>query len=266
MEPVTYHRSTGCFTQKSLPVFLIVFLAMSYPTSSYAEQLWANDAFANLCRGLPLAPRSQVREVVGNYADAIESAEGVSLDHLRVPEFSDVEPVIGKAISLHWGALEFFTDPSFANVDGCMLLFDRALLQHIDGEFNLHGLWMINPGAEAHGLHMQYLLLGNGKMIIGYNGRLQLKVPDYNIKTGRYNYEPFTAMKIVNHQGRRGLDDIHVRTSPASAPTPFIGPLNSEIRTMELRRRDGETQIVVSYKKWFLSDKEIIASIPIERR
>ncbi len=227
--------------------------------------LWQPGEFEDFCQNLEPVSPVRLGAALGDYAPLVASAENIETGKIRLATATGLSAMIEKAVDAQWDSLSLFTDAPFANTQDCALLVEDTVLAALAGHYNLHSLWMTTAHSEdspQQPLRMQFLLLGMGRLIIGYDGSGTVKVKDYEIRSGLYDYAPYTTMSIVNRPDRRGLFAIETRSGPESGVQPFIGPVNSRIASMELF---GDNRILVRYRLLF-SGEETVERRLIERR
>jgi hypothetical protein len=177
-----------------------------------------------------------------------------------------VEGRLNLAVDKMLGMLDLITQEEYSSKDNCMILYGKQDLQLVDKKFNLHGVWMIN--APVHGentsLAMAFLLLGHGKLIIGYPENKIVLVEDYSIDgRKKYDYAKYTSMDIVNSENTRKLDNIKTKSGADKKLESFRGPYDAKIKSVSVL---GTEEIVISYRKWFFSDEKKLRKIPVAKR
>jgi hypothetical protein len=162
-----------------------------------------------------------------------------------------------------------FTHPLLQDPEGLAIIFNADLLQQINKNFNFHGLFNISapPIDSGDALKMQFLVVGQGKFIVGYNRNAKIKHPDYDFVTGHYDYnELFIMAAKKDLQGNPGLFDIKGVSNPDEKPRWMKGPLNVDIHSMIITSDNGNgRQIRIQYDLFGVKHK-ILKPIPIEKR
>ncbi|MFO7785820.1 MAG: hypothetical protein ACQET7_12495 [Thermodesulfobacteriota bacterium] len=107
------------------------------------------------------------------------------------------------------------------------LVLDREILTRLDKHYNLHALFRISaPCADddSH-VHMEFLITGQGKLIVGYNRNMIIEHPDYSIATGRYAYcELFVMDAQTDERGNAGLFNLKGLATPDGEYEWIRGP------------------------------------------
>lgn len=260
MVPLSAHWRTG------LRQGLLALSLGSLPAGAHCADIWGETGLAALCADFPVAERESLHTILGEARDVLTGKEGIDPAHIRRADPKGLTPILRRAAAQGLGPLELFSDPQFAAGGSCILLLDEAALAAIDRDYDLHGLWMVRaPLAgepDAH-LAMRYMLLGQGRIIVGYPRKATVKVADYAVFTGQYDYQPYMAMDIVNTPERRALVRLRTLDGPSGSFQPFVGPLGAAIRELELA---GDA-IVVRYRAWGIGDREMnVRRVPISPR
>ncbi len=201
-----------------------------------AGAIFSETEFESFCAAHETVDAGRIGEVMGDFYPVYIEQDGGSSSRIVEPSVSELNTIIRKGIELEWGPLDLFSSEALTAGRPCTTFLDGVTLAAIDDIFNLHSLWMVRiPSEQGPRQLMTYLLAGNGRLVIGYDldRRLTIKVPDYLLHTGKYDYQPYVVMDIVNNAEARGFYNIKVRKSAASKPSPFIGPLNARILSMK---------------------------------
>lgn len=259
MSPVTSHvRKAIIF----IPLLLAIELLLT--VDARANTIFSAAEFKSFCERHETADPNGMRKTMGGFYDVYARQTVDDSSRIVEPSTSDLASIIRKGIELNWGPLELFTSKAFTAGGACRFFLDRQSLAAIDEVFDLHSLWMIKiPTDNGPRQLMKYLLVGNGRLVVGYDlqTKLTLKVPDYPLHTGKYVYQPYTSMAIVNNPQSRGLYNIKVRKSAGAKATSFIGPLFARIKSMQA----AGNEIIVHYKLG-VSGIEKVQRIPMEER
>ncbi len=112
---------------------------------------------------------------------------------------------------------------------------------------------------------MNFLVTGQGKLIVSYDNNLTITHPDYSIATGKYDYLEFFVMDAKrDDNGNPGLFNIRGISGPLDNFKSMRGPLNAVIKSLCLMSGTGaEKKTIVNYE--FLgANKTIVPCIPIE--
>ena len=113
---------------------------------------------------------------------------------------------------------------------------------------------------------MKFLVIGQGKLIVGYSRNAKIKHPDYDFATGNYDYQELFTMDAGNDsRGNPCLLNIKGRTSTNGKPQWIKGPLNVNIQSLILTAGpEGRKKILIQYEM-FGTKHKLIDPIPIER-
>jgi hypothetical protein len=201
-----------------------------------ADAIFSEAEFESFCAAHETVDAGRLGEVMGDFYPVYIEQDGGSSSRIIEPSLSELNTIFRKGIELEWGPLDLFSIEALTAGRPCTIFLDGETLAALDDIFILHSLWMVRiPSDQGPRQLMTYLLAGNGKLVIGYDleRKLTIKVPDYLLHTGKYDYRPYVVMDIVNNAETRGFYNIKVRKSAASKRSPFIGPLNARILSME---------------------------------
>jgi hypothetical protein len=245
-------------------------VVLSLPCIGYADSFWGDDEFLSFCKSLRVPERDLLKSGLGAYLPVIENREKLDSTKIVLADFAHIAPLLLKAIKLRWGALEFFTMREFADASNCLVMLDRRSLAEVNDAFDLHGLWMTRSTVSSkdnQDLAMDFVLLGHGKLIVGYPKEAWVRVPDYNIEA---RYTPYTSMRIEHREGLQALSQIKTLSRPdgdfesfeARALT-FLGvgvPIG--IRSLKI---DGNS-VLVGYRALWGDREELRPRIPIAER
>lgn len=247
-------------------VMTIIIFLVSGPVLSpalNANEIFTASEFQDFCNRHQHVDNSRLKASMADFYSVYHEHDRDGSSKIIQPTVAELSEIIRKSIRFGWGSLELFTGEVLTRNGACTIFIDRESLATIDSMFDLHSLWMIRASTRKNGaVSMKFLLAGNGKLVMGYDidKTRKIKVRDYDLHTGLYEYEPYLAMRIRNDK-KRGLFGIRVRKSPASSTTSFIGPLNARIRSMEV----DKDKIVVSYR-FFIDATETVDKLPIEKK
>ncbi len=242
----------------------ILSVALPAPFASRADGLWPDEAYSAFCSRLEATSQQTLAARVGQFLPTLRAQGSFSPDGARTARFADMEPLLARAARHGWSVLEMFTQPEFTDPAGCALFLDERTLADINRKFNLHGLWQIAaPLAEGRErtLHMSYLIVGQGRLVIGYPRSAVVEINDGEAVTGKYNYEPYISARIESSQHSRGLFDIRALPSPAAPFEPFVGPYGVQITALQMEGSD----ILVRYT-WGIGQTRRTRNVPITQR
>lgn len=239
------------FKKLFLKIASVFILFISLPGFACADSIWASDEFDQHCQQLISPDTEKLKAIVGDFYERIADERDIDVNKIKLEDYENLQKRFTRAVASDMSALEIFTQQAYADKDNCILLVDKETLQKIDKWFNLHTLWMIKAPlnvATNQYLTMEYFLIGNGRLIIGYEQgkHRKVSVADYKIKKfllpfDNYDYEVFTSMDIINRDGKRGLYNIQTRKSPDAEFSDFHGPFNANIQALELSQEGDIT-------------------------
>lgn len=165
--------------------------------------------------------------------------------------------------------LTLFTLPVLLQKENKALVLDRKILMRLDSVYDLHALFLISKQSSFDNskIQMNFLVTGQGKLIVGYDGNMTITHPDYSIATGKYEYLEFFIMDAKrDNDGNPGLFNIKGISSPHDSFKKMRGPLNAAIKSLSLMSgTETEKKTIINYE--FLgANKKIVSCIPIEIR
>lgn len=251
---------------KIIPTWFTALILLVVSSQAGAEQLWTSKEFESLCNNAKSPGKEELAAAMGSYLNVLKGKEDVDINRIKIPDVKNIEAALDKAIKLNWAALEFFTEPNFTTGKPCLVFMNEEMLQAVNKKYNLHTLWMINAPYEGKTLRMKYLLMGRGKMIIGYHEPKEILVEDYGIFTGLYDYERYTSMDIINSAGKRGVFNIRTRKTALEKTTPFIGPAGSEILSLEIAPDNNNEILIKCRETWIVPAEQRVDRIRFEYR
>jgi len=212
------------------------------------------------------APKDECLKTFGKYGKLI--AKELNFDRLYFVSYDEVKKLLDQAARESIDSLTLFTHPILQDPEGFAIVFSAGLLQQINKDFNFHGLFNISapPIDDGAALKMQFLVIGQGKFIVGYNRNAKIKHPDYDFVTGHYDYNELFIMEAKKDlQGNSGLFDIKGVSSPDEKPKWMKGPLNVDIHSLIITSDNGDRrQIRIQYDLFGVKHK-ILKPIPIEK-
>lgn len=174
--------------------------------------------------------------ILGPYASKLTGTEGLDLADLRIARMEALECALGRVAARHLGVAQFFADAVFrGGVSSLIVLIDGQTSVALERVFDLHTIFpsTVRPTASPAGgrgreIHMLFLLAGQGKLMMAYDGAATYTHPDaaYSILGNRqYDVYPFLQMRIGMHSGRPALLDI----AAADGPTARARPLEKRV-------------------------------------
>ena len=212
------------------------------------------------------APKDECLKTFGRYGKLI--AKELNFDRLYFVSYDEVKKLLDQAARESIDSLTLFTHPLLQDPEGFAIVFNAGLLQQINKNFNFHGLFNISapPIDDGAALKMQFLVIGQGKFIVGYNRNAKIKHPDYDFVTGHYDYNELFIMEAKKDmQGNSGLFDIKGVSNPDEKPKWMKGPLNVDIHSLIITSDNGDRrQIRIQYDLFGVKHK-ILKPIPIEK-
>ena len=212
------------------------------------------------------APKDECLKIFGRYGRLI--AEELNFDRLYFVSYDEVKNLLDQAARESIDSLTLFTHPLLQDPEGFAIVFNAGLLQQINKNFNFHGLFNISTPSidDGSAVKMQFLVIGQGKFIVGYNRNAKIKHPDYDFVTGHYDYnELFIMAAKKDLQGNSGLFDIKGVSNPNGKPKWMKGPLNVDIQSLTMTSDpNGRSQILIQYDLFGIKHK-IVDLIPIEK-
>jgi hypothetical protein len=193
--------------------------------------------------------------VLGAYAPRVTSAEGVRLPDVRLARIEALECALGRVAARRLGVAQFFSDALFrGGAASPVVLVDRATLDSLDRLFDLHTIFPPTVAAPVPGgfVHMMFLLAGQARVVISYDGRATYAHPDdaYSIFGNRdYQVYPFLRMTVGLRDGAPALLDLGVSDGPHAPLGPFqkrVLLLRPTIRSLFVHGRDvtADTSII----------------------
>ena len=272
-----YHKLSGII-KLSLVVFLVSggfgstpdALSMNALPVARNHQESADQSFLkqidHFLQQLVKASREESSRVFGKYRTVI--AAEVDYEKLYVVSYTEVADLLSQAAKESIDALTLFTLPILQKQNGVAIVFDEELLRRVNKNFNFHGLFSISIPAEEIDatVKMKFLIIGQGKFIVGYDRNAKIKHPDYGFATGYYDYRELFIMHAgKDSQGNPGLFNIKSLSAPDGKRQSMKGPLNVDVRSLTLiAAADRQRKILIHYELFGIKQK-IIDPIPIEK-
>lgn len=245
-----------CLLGKSLQVYAQNALGLT-ERLTFSTQI---EFFVNHLKSLPVY--KQLR-IFNKYYPVV--ARELDMENLYSPGLQEINMLLNTAVSESVDVLTLFTHPAIQRSKTFVL--DKKTLLQINRQYNLHALFMLScpSTSEDAVIQMDFLAVGQGKLIIGYNKNSQIKHPDYPFATGRYDYQELFMMDAgTDDQGNYGLFGIRGMSNPKEEFKPMIGPLNASILSLSMMSGSGvEKKILVKYQLFGIG-KKVVERIPIE--
>ncbi len=195
-------------------------------------------------------------------------AKEIDIANLYSSTPQDLDTLLDTAQKESIDVLTLFTLPAIQKNKGKAIALDEKTLLDLNIRYDLHGLFLIatDSANDDSKVKMNFLIVGQGKLIIGYNRNTTIAHPEYDVATGIYEYQRLFLMDAkTDEQGNCGLFNIRGLSSPSEPFRQMKGPLNSKIQSLsiplDLRK---EKKLLVRYR--FLADSEkVVDCIPIEK-
>jgi len=221
---------------KAALVTLVLIVNGVSATMAHADApFWQKGEYSRFCQALKSPSPQNLNNIFGEFADVTKQDINAKIDNIRLAIFDKVKPKLDQAVQDKISILQLFTLKEYADDGNCLLLYDQDTLKRISEQYDLHGLWMTNApiiGDNKKYLPMKFLLIGHGKLIIGYPDNKEVQVKDYNYVSDNFDYSRYTSMDIVHNGSDIALKNIKTRKRPNSKPADFIGPLNTAINSI----------------------------------
>ena len=221
------------------------------------------DHFLN---GLIKASKDACSRIFGKYNTVI--SRHLDFKKLYFVSYDAVEDLLDRAVNESIDSLTLFTLPRLQNQKNFAIVFNEKLLERVQKKYDFHALFNISaPSLEDSSVvKMKFLVIGQGKLIVGYSRNAKIKHPDYNFATGKYDYrELFTMDAIQDSKGNLGLFNIKGLSHPNGKPHWMKGPLNVDIQSLMIRLDSkGQKKILIQYDLFGIKEK-LIDPISIEK-
>ena len=217
-------------------------------------------------KGMTKAPKDECLRIFGRYGEVI--AKELNLDKLYFVSYTGVENLLDQAVKESIDSLTLFTHPLLQNPKGFAIVFNQALLQQINKNFNFHGLFNISVPSVNDGsaVNMNFFVVGQGKFIVGYNRNAKIKHPDYDFVTGYYDYHELFIMDAKKDlKGNPGLFNIKGLSNPNEVPKWMRGPLNVDIQSLIISSDKGNQRKIIIQYDLFGTKHKILKPNPIEK-
>jgi hypothetical protein len=236
-----------CEPLRPTPIFVAVARAEG-PAAAGDGLLAASDLDFLEARGLLLHDPARVRASLRGY-DRRVASEGIALDRVTIASPQAMECVLARAVVRGATIVELFTEDVFLADRGRAVMVEDGALATLARSFDFHGAFP--PQArlrDGHTARMIFLLVGQGRLLIGYDRGGTYDHPDreYAVQLlGRrltgYDVSPFVRMEIGRDAGgRRTLSGLRVASGPDAALESFKGPGNFAIDGLTI---DGSNMV-----------------------
>lgn len=212
------------------------------------------------------ATKDECVQIFGKYNTII--SQELDFEKLYFVSYEEIEDLLDQAVNESIDSLTLFTLPLLQNQKNFAIVFNEELLEQVQRNFDFHALFNISvPSLEDGSLvKMKFLVIGQGKLIVGYNSNAKIKHPDYDFATGRYDYrELFTMDARKDSKGNLGLFNIKGLSHPNGRPQLMKGPLNVDIQSLIISSDPkGRKKILIQYD-FFGVKQKLINPISIEK-
>lgn len=209
---------------------------------------------------------SESKNIFKEYEPAI--AKEVDMARLYFTTYQGLIDLLDLAVKESIDVLTLFTLPVLQEQANKAIVLDKDILIQLNKHYNLHGLFLISKHSadDDSKVQMNFLVTGQGKLIIGYDKNAVIKHPDYFFATGRYDYQKLFVMDAkTDDNGNCGIFNIKGLASPTGNYNWMKGPLNVNIRSLSLvPGPENRKNILVQYDL-LGSRNKIVGRIPIER-
>lgn len=209
---------------------------------------------------LPKASPDSLKKITKAFWPFVQTRSGLAADRLKLVSFDRIDPVLKRAVDDRMGILDLFTMAEFANPSAPALVLDAQTLRSIDDKYDLWSVWQLSTKPLAKDkplLTMDYMIVGQGKLIIGYPFAAPVEVHDEG-KAFEVTYEPLIRADIINTPASRGLHAIATLNADAMDLQPFRGPMSASIKSYEIQ---GD-RIVVTYNA-IIDQQSLVRRKPI---
>ncbi|MFC1845251.1 hypothetical protein ACFLZ5_10770 [Thermodesulfobacteriota bacterium] len=211
-------------------------------------------------------PESKSKNIFKEYKSAV--AKEVDMERLYFTTYQGLIDLLDLAVKESIDVLTLFTLPVLQEKANKAIVLDKDILIQLNKHYNLHGLFLISKHSadDDSKVQMNFLVTGQGKLIIGYDRNAVIKHPDYFFATGRYDYQKLFVMDAkTDDNGNYGIFNIKGLVSPTGNYNWMKGPLNVNIRSLSLvPGSENRKNILVQYDL-LGSRNKTVGRIPIER-
>ena len=213
-------------------------LNLLFPLDAHAaKSIWGDGGFSGLAESLPHADPRLLEQTLGREWTNVIYRSGLEPQRVFKADFSQIDPVMERAVASKLGILELFTDIELANASSPALLLDASVLQRIDSKYDLSSVWMLSAtpkGGPPNTLKMRYMIVGQGVLIMGYPHGSIVEIFDDG-KVLEYQYESVISARIIHNNKNRGLYGVRTLASPSEEFSDFRGPMGVSIKAYEVK-------------------------------
>jgi hypothetical protein len=210
-------------------------------------------------------PESKSKNIFKEYESAV--VKELDMERLYFTTYQELIDLLDLAVKESIDVLTLFTLPVLQQKANKAIVLDKEILIQLNKHYNLHGLFLIakHSADDDSKVQMNFLVTGQGKLIIGYDKNAVIKHPDYFFATGRYDYQKLFVMDAkTDDNGNYGIFNIKGLASPTGNYQWMKGPLNVNIRSLSLiPGPENKKNILVQYDL-LGSRNKMVTCIPIE--
>jgi hypothetical protein len=211
-------------------------------------------------------PESKSKNIFKEYKSAV--AKELDMERLYFTTYQELIDLLDLAVKESIDVLTLFTLPVLQQQTNKAIVLDKEILIQLNKHYNLHGLFLLskNSADDDSKVQMNFLVTGQGKLIIGYDKNAVIKHPDYSFATGRYDYQKLFVMDAeTDDNGNYGIFNIKGLASPAGNYKWMKGPLNVSIRSLSLISGPKNKRNILVQYDLLGSRNKIVTCIPIEK-
>lgn len=194
-------------------------------------------------------------------------ARELDMENLYVPTYQELTKLLNLAVYESIDVLTLFTLPIMLQKENKALVLDKKILLQLNSHYNLHGLFLISAQSLENEsiIQMDFLISGQGKLIIGYDKSMTITHPDYSFATGKYYYRELFIMDAKkDDKGNPGLFNIKGISNPSEDFKGMKGPLNTTIKSLSLSPGQGNKKNSIVRYKFLGTSTKRVPCIPIE--
>ena len=236
------------------------------PNPNLIESQSFSTQIANIRQRLIKTTKKEWVKIFGEYTPIV--ANNVEFKRLYRVSWEKVDALLDKAVADSIDSLTLFTLPILQNQKSFAIVFNERILEQIKKNYDFHALFNLSAVSIEDDaiVRMKFLVIGQGKLIVGYNRNAKIRHSDYDFVTGKYDYkELFTMDSRKDSEGNPGLFNIKGISNPNENPQWMKGPINVDIQTMVLiTSPNGRKQALIHYDLFGIKHK-IVDLIPIEK-
>ena len=253
-------------------VFLLCFLPLEvyaepggHSDSNIREQTFSKQADIFYDHLIKL-PELKSKNIFEEYEVAV--AKELDMERLYFTTYQELIDLLDLAVKESIDVLTLFTLPVLQQKTNKAIVLDKEILTQLNNHYNLHGLFLISKhsAADDSRVQMNFLVTGQGKLIIGYDKNTVIEHPDYFFATGRYDYQELFVMDAeTDDNGNYGIFNIKGMANPTANYNWMKGPLNVNIRSLSLYPGSKNKKNILVQYDLLGSRNKIVTRIPIEK-